>query len=511
MLCRPPTCSPKRALSIQISANGNIGLNPAPKRKPPQAGKGAPMKKNTNRPCLPDTAPRKPKQVAFPKPFPRSPNVAIIGGGLSGLVCSIELARRGIRSTVFDTGEHGVGGRLATRSAADSSLRNPEPLTLDKRLVFDHASQYFTAADPRFVTMVESWVAAGAVEEWAESGSVGTLDLSSSSTSSSGNYTPLHGGNKMYIGKGGMRKLAEFLATTAESFTNFVDIRRPLWVNTIKFLNSSSSGGGFGWKVLARGVDQGVYDAVVIAHNGKCANRLTAPMGTPEVHAALRKLKLSANWVLMVAFQGKTPVPVASIHSLVNKEEKKKKMEGAFVIGSEILSWIGNNTAKLKLDNVATSSSSSYSGILECWTLISTQKYGKLNKVPQEAIPLDVAAQITDEMLDEFARGLLGASASRKDLPPVVYSKAQLWGAALPMNSPNVGCIWDTAGRVGVAGDWVAGGGSMEAAALSGLAMAECIVGEASGSNDGRNKSVGLDAVFQRVNGQQIGVFPTTC
>jgi hypothetical protein len=43
-------------------------------------------------------------RVTFPNAFPKAPSVAIIGGGLSGLVCSLELAKQGIRSTIFDTG-----------------------------------------------------------------------------------------------------------------------------------------------------------------------------------------------------------------------------------------------------------------------------------------------------------------------------------------------------------------------------------------------------------------------
>jgi 2-polyprenyl-6-methoxyphenol hydroxylase-like FAD-dependent oxidoreductase len=39
------------------------------------------------------------------------PRVAIVGGGVSGLVLGRELAARGIHSTVFDTGEHACGGR----------------------------------------------------------------------------------------------------------------------------------------------------------------------------------------------------------------------------------------------------------------------------------------------------------------------------------------------------------------------------------------------------------------
>lgn len=43
------------------------------------------------------------EQVVFTTPVARDPVVAIIGGGVSGLVCALTLEERGIRSTVFDT------------------------------------------------------------------------------------------------------------------------------------------------------------------------------------------------------------------------------------------------------------------------------------------------------------------------------------------------------------------------------------------------------------------------
>lgn len=110
---------------------------------------------------------------------------------------------------------------------------------------------------------------------------------------------------------------------------------------------------------------QGVFDCVVIAHNGKCANRLAAPMGVPDVHAQLKRLKLSANWALLVAFASPVPVPGG--------------MEGAFVAGSDVLSWAANNSAKLAPPGGAGSGRAT----VEAWTLFSTQQYGRANKVPQ--------------------------------------------------------------------------------------------------------------------------------
>ncbi|KAL9250384.1 hypothetical protein AKJ16_DCAP02834 [Drosera capensis] len=46
------------------------------------------------------------------------------------------------------------------------------------------------------------------------------------------------------------------------------------------------------------------------------------------------------------------------------------------------------------------------------------------------------------------------------------------WGAALPTNSPGIPCIFDSQGRAGICGDWLLGS-SLEAAAISGIAMAD--------------------------------------
>jgi len=43
------------------------------------------------------------EQVTFTSPLSADPLVALIGGGISGLICALFLEKRGIRSTVFDT------------------------------------------------------------------------------------------------------------------------------------------------------------------------------------------------------------------------------------------------------------------------------------------------------------------------------------------------------------------------------------------------------------------------
>ncbi|KAL6513266.1 hypothetical protein OROGR_020752 [Orobanche gracilis] len=128
------------------------------------------------------------EQVEFTTPVSSDPVVGIIGGGMSGLVCALYLEKRGIRSTVFDTGFHGLGGRMGTRTI------DPQPLT------FDHAAQFFTVTDPDFAEMVALWSKNSLVREWH--GAIGELKAG-------GCFDPLPPLPPRYIGVNGMRPLAE--------------------------------------------------------------------------------------------------------------------------------------------------------------------------------------------------------------------------------------------------------------------------------------------------------------
>ncbi|KAI9084869.1 hypothetical protein K1719_033275 [Acacia pycnantha] len=157
---------------------------------------------------------------------------------------------------------------------------------------------------------------------------------------------------------------------------------------------------------------------------------------------------------------------------------------------------MGNNTKKLL---------KSQSGGPHCWTFFSTAAYGKQNKVPQENIPTATATRVKAGMLEgvEAALGL-----SRGSLQKPFYTRLQLWGAALPTNTLGIPCIFDPYGRAGVCGDWLLGS-SIEAAALSGMAMANHIADYF--QHDGVDPSefaIGLEQEFQPLLGHDIGQFP---
>ncbi|KAK1288862.1 hypothetical protein QJS10_CPB19g01151 [Acorus calamus] len=394
------------------------------------------------------------EQVNFTSPVPDDPVVAIVGGGVSGLVCALNLERRGVRSTVFDTGMHGLGGRMGTR------IIDPQPL------VFDHAAQFFTVSDARFRELVDSWLEKGVVREWE--GLIGELEVG-------GNFSPIPSSPTRYIGVNGMRPVADSIL----SRSHLVNVVRPCWISRLDPFNGM-------WHLSENGKPQGGFDAIVIAHNGKCANRLLSSSGLPLLMKQMKSLELSSIWALLAAFEKPLIVPA---------RENFTPFEGAFVKGVDSISWMANNTNKLR----------SQSDGPQCWTFFSTASYGKQNKVPQENIPNVTAEKVKRDMLEgvEVAIGL-----SRGSLEQPIYTRVQLWGAALPTNTPNIPCIFDPYGRAGICGDWLLGS-SVEAAALSGMALADHIADYfESGGARPDEFAIGLHDAFQPIKGHDIGQFP---
>lgn len=397
------------------------------------------------------------EQVRILSPLNSNPHIAILGGGMSGLICALTLEERGIRSTVFDTGKHGLGGRMGTRHIAQV---NGLPL------VFDHAAQYFTVTDPTFQNLVNQWNSEGAVKEW--NGIVGTLEKE-------GKFSELLPCSK-YIATNGMRLLADHIVSKRQ----LIQVKRPCWISQMNEVNGM-------WHLFEYEKFQGAFDMVVIAHNGKCANRLLGPAGVPLIAKQMKRLELSSIWALLAAFE--EPLSLSNSHNM------KGQPEGAFVVGVDSLSWMGNNTKKLH----PLQGHGPY-----CWTFFSTAAFGKKNKVPQESIPRPRAEKVIREMLQGVERALGLAEGS---LPKPLYTKVQLWGAALPINTPHVPCIFDAYGRVGICGDWLLGS-NLEAAALSGMAMANQISEYCNGKGlNPENFSIGLDKPFSTINGHDIGQF----
>ncbi|KAI3979831.1 hypothetical protein MKX01_013926 [Papaver californicum] len=137
-----------------------------------------------------------------------------------------------------------------------------------------------------------------------------------------------------------------------------VNVVRPCWISKIEAFNGR-------WYLSENGKPQGQFDAIVIAHNGKCANRLLGTSGLPMIAKQMKALDLTAVWALLAAFEDPLPVPGTTAAT---------PFEGAFVKGVDSLSWMGNNAKKLF---------PSQSSGPQCWTFFSTAAFGNRNKVPQ--------------------------------------------------------------------------------------------------------------------------------
>ncbi|KAB1202723.1 hypothetical protein CJ030_MR8G002223 [Morella rubra] len=496
-----PSCPSFSLKSLTLTCTSQLSPNTRPKKTPTLNAPKYTSKKRrkpsygtSRRSVLKKTFNQ--EQVMFTKPVSDDPVVAIIGGGMAGLICALNLAKRGVRSTVFDTGIHGLGGRMGTR------IIDPYPL------IFDHAAQFFTVSDSRFSELVDCWLEKGLVQEWQ--GTIGELDVG-------GQFAPLPSPPR-YVGVNGMRPLADSLL----SETCVVNVVRPCWISKLEPFNGM-------WHLSENGKPHGEFDAIVIAHNGKCANRLLATSGLPLIARQMKRLELSSIWALLAAFED--PLPIAG--------DAVTSFEGAFVKGVESVSWMANNTKKLLL---------SQSCGPHCWTFLSTAAYGKRNKVPQwsegmmglvlRALKASVGYEkgsrthlqagkiqaseapsshtgqenISNATADKVKAGMLeGVEAalglSKGSLKPL-YARVQLWGAALPTNTPSIPCIFDPHGRAGICGDWLLGS-SLESAALSGMSLANHIADFfQSGEAHPEEFAIGLQNEFKPLEGCDIGQFP---
>ncbi len=222
------------------------------------------------------------------------PKVAVIGAGISGLMCARTLADHGCDVSVFEK-SRGVSGRMSTRRVDDS-------------LSFDHGAQYFTARDDRFKRYVESWMHDGLVQTW--DGRIVVLEK--------GVVKAEKAGDNRYVAVPGMSSIGKHIAS---------DLRVHLetLVATPEIQNDK-------WLLTTDGGDKlGQFDVVVVA----VPSHQAAPLLTdaPELANQAGSVKMHGCWALMLAFE----------------ESLNLDFDGAFVHQSP-LSWIARNSSKAGRD-----------------------------------------------------------------------------------------------------------------------------------------------------------------
>lgn len=144
-------------------------------------------------------------------------DVAVVGGGISGIACATALADAGLTVDVLDRG-HRLGGRLATQTLRDTGT------AYDGRVV-DVGASYFTVDDARFGELVGDWIDRGRVRPWTDTFHIadGTGLLGTKS------------GPLRYAAPRGLRSLVEDLAAVLPS--DLVEIRHPIDVTRVDVSN----------------------------------------------------------------------------------------------------------------------------------------------------------------------------------------------------------------------------------------------------------------------------------
>jgi photolyase PhrII len=218
------------------------------------------------------------------------PRVAVIGAGISGLVCARTLADHGLDVRLFEK-SRGLGGRMSTRR-------------VDQNLSFDHGAQYFTARDKRFKTHVRSWVQEGIVHAW--NGRIVVLER--------GEVKETKRSGTRYVAGNGMNSIGKHLGSNLQIDLN-TRVAPPRRVQSRWCLSE------------ADGDALGQFDVVVAAVPSLQAAELLVE--TPDLADLARGTRMNGCWALMMAFDRSLDLP----------------FDGAFVDQSP-LSWIARNNSK---------------------------------------------------------------------------------------------------------------------------------------------------------------------
>lgn len=187
---------------------------------------------------------------------------------------------------------------------------------------------------------------------------------------------------------------------------------------------------GQGWRLAGEGAPDDVFDAVVSAVPAEQAAPLLAPH-TAEMAELAEGTLSHPCWTLMVAFERPANLPDV-------------------IRDAGFISWATRNSSKPGRD----------AG--ECWVVQASPEWSRahLEQQPGVIVALLLLA------LRQLGRGCL---------PDIRQATAHRWRYAIGGNAGR-GAMWDAQAGLGMCGDWLAGG-RVEAAYLSGLQLAEQVLG----------------------------------
>lgn len=380
---------------------------------------------------------------------------AIIGGGIAGLRCA-QVLSQSYDVTVFDTGRLRPGGRCSSRFPGDAPDPENERTADDdlhlSKSVIDHTAQVITVPEGEifqsFAEQVEEWQTSGVLTKY-EPGSLYSVTVNKNNPDQDDSvnvkwqeFTSDQGG--AYYGTRGMGSIP--LAMIKEKSFNVV---QDVWVspsNGVRYQDKSKQ-----WKVQAEGNTLGYFDNLIIAHNGKCADRLMSKTPAKAVHKLLR-----VNFAANVANHGGKRMTLNSIYSLTFCLPRDSALSRA--VPESLKGTFIRNQPNLRFLTCQSQKYPSEQRDVQVWTLLSSAAFAKKYKAPQEFLPPDVIHNVTSLLLGSLEETLALPESLLQS--GVMESRLQLWGAAVPLNTwqNGYGFIYDDEYKVGVCGDWLCHG-----------------------------------------------------
>jgi renalase len=285
---------------------------------------------------------------------------------------------------------------------------------------FDYGAQYFTASSDKFKKAVVAWRKAGWVGAWdgklvsLENGEVSPAGRSAANL------------RQRYVAMPGMNALGQQLAQGLE-------IRTEQMVKRIEAFGDQ-------WLLKVESdtvpidASAGPFDAVILAIPAAPATSLLSV--APKLAAQSDRARFAPCWALMLGFQDSLDLPY----------------DGAWVNSSR-LSWIARDASKHQRR----------AG--EHWVAHASAAW---------------SIEHFDDDVERAKEKLLKAfhDATGSQVQPI-YATVHRWRFAEALQTIPGDCLWDSTQRIGACGDWFAagldGGGRVENAYLSGLAMAESL------------------------------------
>lgn len=200
------------------------------------------------------------------------PKVAVIGSGISGMMCARLLAEQGYPVTVFEK-EKEVGGRTS--------------IMHEGALIFDHGCQHFTAKDRRFQIYVDAWVEKGIVHVWP----------ARRASCLHGSVYSVEDDAILYVGSPGMNAISRHLGVG-------LDVRQDTIVSSIKRVNKK-------WKLLAGGKRE-TFDVVVVSAPAEQTAELLQSF--PVIAKDAAKVETLPAWSIAVGFENNLKVNFDAAH-----------------------------------------------------------------------------------------------------------------------------------------------------------------------------------------------------